>query len=172
MRLSPVKPFQILVVANVLVVILVFVWMIRIFWFEEVFVVDLPNDSPGNASFPAVIIETSAVKAHPLFSKNRLPVPERPHTEEGEEKKLSPPPLIVGILGGTKGNVGAFVEDLQTGDRKFVRDGGEFMGWKLIAIRPKVVILRHGENRTEVPLSFDPRTPLKAPNSDPNFKAP
>lgn len=168
----PLKTIQVLAAVNVLVGVLALVWIIRALWIEEQIFTEPPNDSLGNMSLSALPIETNAVKAHPLFTQNRLPAPEQPGLDNPYAEKILPPPQVVGIFNSSQGELGAIMEDTQTGTRKFVRGGGEFMGWKLAAIRPKVAVLRQGGQEIEAPLSFGLRAAGNPPVPDQNFKAP
>lgn len=172
MKKLSLKHIHILVAINVLVGILALAWVIQVLWGEEQIFTGPPNDSLGNMNLSALPIETSAVKAHPLFTQNRLPAPEQPGLDNPYAEKILPPPQVVGIFKSSQGELGAIMEDTQTGTRKFVRGGGEFMGWKLAAIRPKVAVLRQGGQEIEAPLSFGLRAAGNPPVPDQNFKAP
>jgi hypothetical protein len=92
MKKLSLKHIHILVAINVLVGILALVWVIQVLWVEEQIFTEPPNDYLGNMNFPAVPIETSAVKAHPLFTQNRLPAPEQPGPDNPDAVKISSPP--------------------------------------------------------------------------------
>lgn len=172
MRSFSLKPFRFLVALNVLLGTLALAWMIRILWAEEQSFTQPPNDPTEDVNFPAAPIDTSAVKAHPLFSQNRLPAPEEPRPDNLDALKIRSPPLVVGIFKSSRGELGAILEDAPTGARKFVRAGGEFMGWKLTAIRAKVAVLRQSEQEIEVPLSFGSKPAGNPPISDQSVKTP
>lgn len=172
MKKLSLKHIHILVAINVLVGILALAWVIQVLWVEEQIFTEPPNDYLGNMNFPAVPIETSAVKAHPLFTQNRLPAPEQPGPDNPYAVKILSPPEVLGIFKSSQGELGAIMEDTQTGTRKFVRGGGEFMGWKLTAIRSKGAVLRQGEQEIDAPLLFGLRTAGNPPIPDQNLKAP
>lgn len=172
MRTPRVKVMQVLVAANVLVASLALVWMIRMLWVEEQLSTEQARDPLESVNFSPSPIETGAIKAHPLFTQSRLPVPEQPRPDDQGGVLVQPPPRLVGLFKSTRGEMGALMEDAQTGVRRFVRSGGELGGWTLFAIRSKVAVLRQGEQELVVPLSPDAGTAELPPSSDQGTKAP
>lgn len=172
MTAFPFKRSQLLIAANVLVALFALAWVIRTLWAEDQMIPESPADPLGNVELRVPLIETSAVKAHPLFVQNRLPVSEKSGLDDQDAVKNQLPPLIVGIFKSSHGELGAIMEDAQTGVRKFVRGGGEFLGWKLAAVRPKTAVLSQGGQEIEVPLSFGSRTTLATHVPEPTNKAP
>ncbi len=105
--------------------------------------------------------ETASVEEHPLFNPARTPIKEKQASETGD-RAVQPPPTLIGIVRGSKTIAGAILEELQSGSRKFVRQGESFQDWTVTAVYAKKIRIRRGPQEIELPLSFDPRSLTKS----------
>lgn len=126
------------------------------------------SDSPPIAQ-RAVLRDS--VEAHPLFDSTRLPVADAA-LDQPPAATIQPPPLLVGVVKGADGRVGGLMEDPQSGSRKFVRDGEDFLGWKLVSLRSKTAVMRSGSQEAEIQLSFNSRSLQNPGNPGQNPKNP
>lgn len=119
----------------------------------------------------APIADYAAITERPVFSPTRRPAPvptseEEPTVEPVMEDEPSPPPpppdldaSVAGIVLSTARRIALF--RIPTQDRLVpVGEGDELLGWTVVTIEPRTVLLRHGDTQKEVELIFRPSLPV------------
>lgn len=117
---------------------------------------DPPSTTPMPSAPPAVV----GMEEHPIFRRSRKAL------GSGEYSPIAPdtsppamaqapapePPVLVGILRGTNGQVWALVEAPGNTGRHLVSQGGEAFGWSIREIGVKHIVVRHRESGTDLRL--------------------
>jgi hypothetical protein len=172
MNIRAITSVRVLVALNIGLALGSLIWAANNLWPDRELMPDTDREVFHASPIQRVSVETASVEAHPLFAQNRLPAPMHAVSDASEQGTLQPPPLLVGVFMESQGSVGALLEDTPSGTRKFVRKGEVFLGWALVSLRQKTVVLRHGTQEFDVPLSFSSRSSPKSGASDSTARTP
>lgn len=172
MKLTSRLQTRILLALNFGILLALVVWAVGSLQADQDTLPTTHEEVAERPPIPQQSIQKEFIEAHPLFIATRMPVAVEATPDQSESVPTRPPPLLVGILKGADGRIGGLMEEPQSGSRKYVRDGEEFMGWTLMSMRSKTAVMRAGSREAEVQLSFNSRSPQNTGNSGSNPKNP
>lgn len=123
-------------------------------------------DAPRVSPFPWLTIDLlAATRDRPLFSPERRGVEPEPEVVEEEPEPEPEPPAAVAdvapprvrlsgvVISGTLRI--AMLHDDDTDDIIRLRQGQSFSDWTLVAVEPRSVLFRHGEQEHKVDLAAE-----------------